>query len=84
MGHVKVLSPGRWYGKGYCNICGDHGPSLVPRQVRYWDPDDGWVVGVLCTFCTEDADSRGPRPDDYAVGIRQRNPEHIIKRRHKK
>jgi len=59
-----------WYGGGYCSICGDHGPSLVPVRVRYWDCDDGWRSGVLCVGCGQDCAERGPRKDDYAVATR--------------
>lgn len=63
---LKILSKTRWYGGGYCAICGTRGDELVPQQVRYWDPDDGWRVGVLCAYCGDEATSRGPRPGDYA------------------
>jgi hypothetical protein len=63
---LKVLSTRKWYGGGYCGICGTRGDELVPMMVRYWDPDDGWRSGVLCTYCGEEASARGPRPTDYA------------------
>ena len=62
---LTVLSLERTYGRGYCGICGDT-KAIVPRLVRYWDPDDGWRVGVLCACCTGDAAARGPRSTDYA------------------
>ena len=58
----------RWYGGGYCGICGDRGEGrLIARAVRFWDPDDGWKVGILCRGCTDEFRERGPRPGDYAV-----------------
>lgn len=63
---LKVLSTSQWYGGGYCGICGDTGPNLIPQCVRWWCPDDGWKVGVLCGPCCKDARARGPRPGDYA------------------
>ncbi len=63
---LKVLSKARWYGGGYCSICGHRGDALIARQVRYWDPDDGWRVGVLCSYCGEETAERGPRKGDYA------------------
>ena len=60
---LKVLSTERWYGPGYCCICGG---SPVPQAVRYWDPDDGWKLGVLCEGCGAEACERGPREGDFA------------------
>lgn len=68
---LRVVSGERWYGPGYCGICGDRGPTLVARAVRYWDADDGWRMGVLCVHCGMEAAARGPRPDDYAVVTRR-------------
>lgn len=67
---LKVLkNRERWYGPGYCGICGERGPELVPRAVRWWDPDDGWKMGVLCSYCLDEAQERGPRESDYAVAV---------------
>ena len=65
---LKILDRSSvWYGGGYCGICGSRSDDeLVPQAVRFWDPDDGWKVGVLCTYCGEEAAARGPRHDDYA------------------
>jgi len=51
-------------GSGYCGICGTD--DVVPTLVQYWDPDDGWTLGVLCHYCAKLAANRGPRPDDFA------------------
>lgn len=59
----------KWYGGGYCAICGHTGESLVPVRVRFWDCDDGWKSGVLCVYCGIDASERGPQPDDYAMQV---------------
>ncbi len=71
---LKVLEStyGPYYGRGYCDICGDRGPNLVPALVRYWEPDEGWKLGVLCVDCGRDASERGPKPDDYAVAMAKR------------
>jgi hypothetical protein len=61
---LRIIGRERWYGPGYCGICGSR--DVVPVAVRYWDPDDGWRMGVLCGGCGEDCSERGPRPDDYA------------------
>ena len=76
---LKVLSPHRWFGGGYCGICGesDEVAGLVPRCVRYWDPDDGWKVGILCVHCAPHIARRGPQPDDSAYPRRQRQVERI-------
>jgi len=67
----KVLSNKKWFGPGYCGICGQRDPDstyspLIPKMVRYWCPDDGWKTGVLCSGCAEDCKDRGPRRGDYA------------------
>ena len=64
-----------WYGQG-CGICGQQDPDeqyspLIPVRVVFWDPDDGWRSGVLCSGCAEEAAERGPQPDDYAEHIRR-------------
>jgi len=64
---LRVLGTTRWYGGGYCGVCGSRGEDLVARAVRWWDPDDGWCLGVLCVTCGEEAAARGPRPTDYAM-----------------
>ena len=68
---LTILSTATWYGGGYCGICGHRDTDsrdspLIPQQVRFWDADDGWKVGVLCSGCGEDAAARGPRKGDYA------------------
>ena len=55
-----------WYGSGGCYVCGSSGPDLIPRAVRFWDPDDGWRIGVLCSYCAGDCAMRGPHENDYA------------------
>jgi hypothetical protein len=63
-----------WYGSfGGCNICGTTGDLLIPRQCRYWDADDGWRVGVLCSYCADDVRDRGPQPGDYAYPEKRGN-----------
>ena len=66
--HVKQLSEETWYGSfGGCNICGcSKEGDLIPRAVRYWDPDDGWRSGVLCRYCIKHCGDRGPLESDYA------------------
>jgi len=74
----------RWYGPGYCGICGDrtfidadNPRRVVPVPVRYWDPDSGWGMSVLCVGCGEECTLRGPRPDDFACHVRDDNADHI-------
>lgn len=74
---LRVLSSERWFGPGYCGICGDRGDALVARAVRFWCPDDGWKMGVLCIHCGQEAAARGPRPDDYASVVREDAAERI-------
>lgn len=68
---LKELSEETWYGSGYCAVCGEKATSavtcpVVARAVRYWDPDDGWRVGVLCVHCAPGVAKHGPAPGDYA------------------
>ena len=78
---LKLMSrPGViWYGPGYCGICGDR-EHILPTAVRWWDPDDGWKTGVLCSYCTSDAIHRGPESTDYA--FRGRRDSEIIDAMH--
>lgn len=62
---LRVIG-GKWY--GHCGVCGTR--DIVPCAVRWWDPDDGWRLGVLCGACIEHVRDRGPRVDDYAVATR--------------
>jgi hypothetical protein len=63
---LKVLDrKQRWYGPGYCGICGTH--NILPIAVRFYDADDGWQMGVLCAGCGAECASRGPKPSDYAM-----------------
>jgi hypothetical protein len=61
---LVVLGTERWYGSGFCGICGE---EPIPRSVRWWDPDDGWRFGVLCKGCGREASGRGPEEGDYAL-----------------
>lgn len=52
-----------------CGICGAiatkiHAPNLAP--IRWWDPDDGWKIGTLCTHCIREFGKAKPHPDDFA------------------
>lgn len=64
LGAYPLGSPQHTYGSGYCGVCGT--TNVVPRLVKWWDCDDGWRVGVLCSGCFGDAKARPPRPTDYA------------------
>ena len=70
---LRVLDRRPWYGVGCCSLCGESetdrrltSSPLVGCAVRFWSPDDGWTVGVLCEACGEETRARGPRPTDYA------------------
>jgi hypothetical protein len=54
-----------WYGNCSCGVCGSQ--KIIPMHVRWWDCDDGWRSGVLCLYCAEDCQMRGPQEDDYAM-----------------
>lgn len=76
---VKQLSNETWYGSfGGCNICGEKREGfLIPRAVRWWDPDDGWKHGVLCRPCMLECSERGPRKSDYAYKAEDFDAEFI-------
>jgi hypothetical protein len=53
----------------YCRICGrepknDREP--MNHVVRFWEPDDGWVIGALCPSCQEEYGNARPNPTDFA------------------
>jgi hypothetical protein len=54
----------------YCRICGrqprtsQEEPNRGP--LRFWDPDDGWIVGSLCRWCAEEYLDAQPDPEDFA------------------
>jgi len=68
---LRVTNPENrtpWWGPGYCGICGTRDENiLIPKAVRWYDPDDGWRMGILCGDCGEEASSRGPEAGDFAV-----------------
>ena len=54
----------------YCKICGStpktntDEPNYAP--LRFWSPDDGWIIGTLCRYCAEEHLDEQPKPTDYA------------------
>jgi len=50
--------------RGSCGICSEESGAL--SLARYWDCDDGWRVGPICSPCLSFC--RPPAPDDYAYG----------------
>ena len=51
----------------YCKICGDE--LNLTKPLRFWSPDDGWMIGRLCQCCKSEA-RRKPDPSDYAYDQR--------------
>ena len=53
----------------YCRICG-HVPGRMDEPnrapIRFWEPDDGWVISTLCRWCYNEYGHVQPDPDDYA------------------
>lgn len=54
----------------YCRICG-HEPKTERDEpnrgpLRFWEPDDGWVIGTLCRWCWMEVCNDQPKPEDYA------------------
>ena len=53
----------------YCRVCGstpnsNDEPNYAP--LRYWDCDDGWIIGTLCHYCAREVLPAKPKPTDYA------------------
>jgi hypothetical protein len=68
MPHQKFTSANASY--NYCRICG-HTPRTSQEEpnrtpLRFWDPDDGWVIGTLCRWCAEEYLDAQPDPEDFA------------------
>lgn len=56
----------------YCRICGHvPGEGDPPNRapIQFWEPDDGWVIGTLCSDCHEEFGNVQPRPEDYAYAL---------------
>jgi len=64
----------------YCGICG-HVPAAKDEPnrapLRFWDPDDGWKIGSLCAGCAEEALTRQPKPEDYAMRTTNQVADHV-------
>jgi hypothetical protein len=69
--NVKKLQAGGFrLSYNYCRICGRTPQTNLDEAnyapVRFWDPDDGFVIGTLCRWCIEASGDAQPHPDDYA------------------
>ena len=57
----------------YCRICGHQPQTKLDEPnygpFRFWDPDDGWLIGTLCRWCWEDVRDARPKPEDFAYDI---------------
>jgi hypothetical protein len=53
-----------------CRICGSQPRTNMDEMnigpVRFWEPDDGWIIGSLCRSCHEEYGHAKPKPTDYA------------------
>lgn len=54
-----------------CRICGYQPDGKLTDQptsavTRWWDPNDGFVIGHLCCGCWDDYGSVEPSSDDFA------------------
>jgi len=53
-----------------CRICGREPrterdePNKAP--IRFWEPDDGWVISALCRNCFHEFGAVQPHVSDYA------------------
>lgn len=65
---LKILSPYPNHG-GFrgCYKCGTTDPDfLVLNKVHFWNEEEGWIKGLLCSPCGEQCAQRGPQRGDYA------------------
>ena len=63
----------------HCGICG-HQPQTKSDEpnyapIRWWDPDDGWLIGSLCRQCSDEFADVQPSPDDYAYALLDSYPD---------
>ncbi len=62
----------------YCRICG-HSPTSKDEPnrapIKFWDCDDGWIIGTLCRYCFHDTKDVKPSPEDYAYSRYYEMPE---------
>lgn len=69
---MAVLLENKKISFNYCRICGhtpgkNDEPNYTP--LRFWDADDGWIIGTLCRWCWEDVKDAKPEPEDYAYRV---------------
>lgn len=53
-----------------CRICGyeprGEYAEMNVGPVRFWEPDDGWIIGALCRGCYDEYGHCQPKETDYA------------------
>ena len=56
----------------HCHICGRVPRTMMDEAnvgpVKFWGPDDGWVVATLCRWCYQEHGDAQPDPGDFAYG----------------
>ncbi len=56
----------------YCRVCGHipgEGDEPNRAPIKFWEPDDGWVIGTLCPACHEEYGDAQPNPSDFAYDL---------------
>jgi hypothetical protein len=68
--NVEATMEGKEKSYNYCRICGRQPQTELDEPnwspLRYWDADDGWMIGTLCRWCWEDVKDDRPKPGDFA------------------
>ncbi len=53
-----------------CCICGSQPQKEFDLMnlgpLRFWEPDDGWIIGTLCNYCYREYGNIQPDSSDYA------------------
>ena len=76
-GVIPLNTDKPWYGRhGVCDVCGDN-----PRQqpVIYYDPDDGWQLGVLCVHCAQEQLDILPDPENDYCWVNEDQSERLMR-----
>ncbi len=72
---ISTILSSKNFSYNSCCICG-YTPSSngdIPNYapLKYWDCDDGWIIGTLCRECAMHNLLIKPKPSDYAYNKKE-------------